>query len=640
MNILIYAITVPLVAALGCFVLRRIAPWIALLTSAVVLFLAVRIFLFGEIFVPLLSLRSYNFSAAFFLAAAFLTLLITLYSLKFMESKERLGEYYGYVLITLGAAAGVLFATDFLTMLLFWGMLGIPLYMLVGSGGDKAGRAAQKALMIVGGADALMIMGIGLVWALTRTLQIGRLPLPLAGPFTIIAFLTLLAGAFAKAGVMPLHSWVADSAEHAPAPVMALLPASLDKLLGIYLLARLCFDVFVVEPNSAASFCLLAAGSLTIMAAVLGALVQHDLKKLLAFHAVSQVGYMVVGIGTGIPLGVAGGLFHLFNNAIYKTCLFLCGGSVESKTGTTELSKLGGLAKAMPLTFAAFLIAAASISGVPPFNGFVSKWLIYQSLIELSKVNPYWIVWLAAAVLGSAFTLASFVKLAHAVFLGQGSEFTGKVKEVAWPMWLPQLILAALCIVFGLFAYQLPLRYLVAPAVGPIAIPGIWDPSLAAVLLLLGLALGLLIYLLGNMGGATAKPVFYGGEELPPQDIKVTGNDFYDTVKRFQPLAMIFAAGEKRYFDLYEMSAKLIFWLARPLLRLDLKQPLGIISWFRRDRAFSVHLVILLVAAELAAELLLFSLGVRELLTSLAALAAVAAAFYLAARLRRIYANE
>ena len=104
-------------------------------------------------------------------------------------------------------------------------------------------------------------------------------------------------------------------------------------------------------PNSAIAVLLLAVGSVTIIAAVLGALIQHDLKKLLSFHAVSQVGYMVLGIGTGLPLGVAGGLFHMFNHAIYKSCLFLCGGAVEQGAGTTDLEKLGGLARYMPLTF-------------------------------------------------------------------------------------------------------------------------------------------------------------------------------------------------------------------------------------------------------------------------------------------------
>ncbi|GAI75218.1 unnamed protein product, partial [marine sediment metagenome] len=162
-------------------------------------------------------------------------------------------------------------------------------------------------------------------------------------------------------------------------------------------------------------------GSFTIIAAVMMALVQHDLKKLLSYHAVSQVGYMVLGIGTGIPLAMAGGIFHMLNNAIYKTSLFLGAGSVEHRAKTTQLNKLGGLARVMPITFVTFFIAALSISGVPPFNGFFSKWMIYQGVAELGKLGGggnLWIVWLLAAMFGSALTLASFIKLIHAIFLG------------------------------------------------------------------------------------------------------------------------------------------------------------------------------------------------------------------------------
>ncbi len=142
---------------------------------------------------------------------------------------------------------------------------------------------------------------------------------------------------------------------------MAYLPASLDKLLGIYLLARISLHMFVL--NEPLKFLLLIIGAVTIILAVMMALVQHNLKKLLAFHAVSQVGYMVMGIGTGVPIGIIGGLFHMLNHAIYKCCLFLGAGAVEKRTGTTELEELGGLAKSLPVPFISMVIAAFAISG-------------------------------------------------------------------------------------------------------------------------------------------------------------------------------------------------------------------------------------------------------------------------------------
>ena len=167
----------------------------------------------------------------------------------------------------------------------------------------------------------------------------------------------------------------------------------------------------------------LSLGVLTIITAVTMALVQHNYKRLLGFHAVSQVGYMVVGFGLGSLTGIAAGLFHMINHAVYKGGLFLAAGSVEQQTGKEDIEDLGGLSRAMPLTFVTALIFALSISGIPPFNGFASKWMIYQGIIDFGHgtgiSNQLWMVWLGLAVLGSALTLASFIKFIGGIFLGR-----------------------------------------------------------------------------------------------------------------------------------------------------------------------------------------------------------------------------
>ena len=562
MNILVYIAIVPMVLALLCFAFSRAAAWIVLAVSAAVMLMAAQMFVAGGSTAAMLGLQPYQLNAGMFLAASLFTFLIVLYSLKFMEGKERLGEYYGYILITLGATGGALFAGDYLMLLVFWGILGATLYMLIGIGGPKAADAGKKAMIIVGGSDALMILGISIIWTMTNSLRIGMAPLALNGVLPLTAFFCLIAAAFAKAGAIPLHSWIPDSAEDAPVTVMALLPAALDKLLGIYLLVRICFNIFIIEPNSFASIFLLLVGSATILVGVMGALVQHNLKKLLSFHAVSQVGYMILGIGTGIPVAIAGGIFHMFNNTIYKLLLFLTSGAVEKQAGTTELSELGGLAKFMPLTFIAAAIAALSISGVPPFNGFVSKWMIYQGIVEMGKTTPYWVIWLLAAMFGSALTLASFIKVIHAVFLGQWSQQTAKTREVPFAMWLPMLILATLCVLFGLFAYSLPLAYLVLPSFKSITLTGVWDPGLATWLLLLGLLAGAIIYWLGNTKTVSPKPAYIGGEVLEEKLIKVSGIDFYNTIREWVPLGGIYCLAEKKSFDLYQIGKKTTMALA------------------------------------------------------------------------------
>jgi len=562
MNILVYIAIVPIALSLLCFAFARAAAWIALITAVVVMLLAAQLFLPGGSASLLFGLQAYQLNAGMFLAASLFTFLIVLYSLKSMEGKERLGEYYGYILITLAATGGALFAGDYLMLLVFWGILGAVLYMLIGIGGPKAADAGKKAMLIVGGSDALMILGISIIWTMTNSLKIGALAVPLHGVLPLTAFLCLIAAAFAKAGAIPLHSWIPESAKEAPVTVMALLPAALDKLLGIYLLVRICFSIFIIEPNSFASLFLLLVGSVTILVGVMGALVQHNLKKLLSFHAVSQVGYMVLGIGTGIPVAIAGGIFHMFNNAIYKSLLFLTSGAVEKQAGTSELSELGGLARFMPLTFTAAAIAALSISGVPPFNGFVSKWMIYQGIVEMGKTSPYWVIWLLAAMFGSALTLASFIKVIHAVFLGQWSQQTAKTREVPFAMWLPMLVLATLCVLFGVFAYSLPLAYLVMPAFRSVPLTGVWDPGLATWLLLLGLFAGLIIYWLGNTKALSSKPAYIGGELVEEKSIKVSGVDFYNTIREWGPLNAIYGAAEKKNFDLYEIGKKATMALA------------------------------------------------------------------------------
>jgi len=569
------------------------------------------------------------FSLGIFALASLITLLVVLYSVKYRAGKKHAFAYYFYTLLSLLCVGGALFAADYITLLLFWGMMGIPLYRLIGID-DTEGDAAQKSLLMVGGADVLMLLGVGIVTALTRSFQIGAVPLMLNHPYAIIAFLAFLAAAFAKAGVMPLHSWIPDSAKTAPATVMALLPASLDKLLGIYFLTRICFNIFMIVPNSPMSLLLLAIGSITIIAAVLGALVQHDLKKLLSFHAVSQVGYMVLGIGTGLPIGVAGGVFHMFNHAIYKSCLFLCGGSIEQKAGTTQLDKLGGLAKAMPLTFIAFLIAAFSISGVPPFNGFVSKWMVYQALLQFIKINPYWVLPLLAAMFGSAFTLASFIKLTHTVFLGQPSEGMEKVKEAPWQMWLPPLVLAGLCVIFGIFAFQVPLKYLVFPSISNYRLPGIWQPNLALGFLSVGLIFGLILYGLGHVRRITVRPPFFGGEKIDEEAIKVHGAAFYDAIRSWGMLGWISRAAERGWFDIYNWLRGISFLCSLILSWLEIV----LNAFYGLLRLNLTFLLLLIIALEVAVEIFLFKLGEREILTSLAGGAAVLTLWWLVAKLR------
>lgn len=580
MNILLYSILVPLIAGvIALFIpknLKRLTEVFSLLISGLTFVFTIMLFSgkpFSLVLAKILVFRLDNMSKFVALFIGLFGFLIVLYSMGYMKKKAALNQYYGYTLMTIGASIGAVLANDLILLLTFWGFLGLTLYLLINLGGPNASAASKKTFIIIGGSDALMLLGIAIVWKLSNTLMISDVSLHLNSGLTILAFICLACGAFAKAGAMPFHSWIPDCAEVAPTPVMAFLPASLDKLLGIYFLARISLDMFILRPNSGMSVMLLVIGAVTIIAAVMMALVQHDYKKLLSYHAVSQVGYMVLGIGTANPIGIAGGLFHMLNHAIYKCCLFLTGGAVETKTGTTNLEKLGGLAKAMPITYISCLIAALSISGVPPFNGFVSKWMIYQGVVELGKSGGrLWPIWLIAAIFGSALTLASFMKLIHTTFLGQKSKDISQkkdIKEVGFSMWLPMSSLAILCLVFGVFAYRIPLKNFIAPALSNkmIYYPGLWTPTVATALILVGIVVGLLIYFFSNIKSAREDEPFVGGTSVS-KDMRISGIEFYHTIKDIPIIGFLYKKSEKGLFDLYEQGKNAVFFFAGRLQRL------------------------------------------------------------------------
>ena len=560
-NFLAYTIGVPILVGMVCLFiadrLKVITRLLAFITTSAIFAASIRIFILKPLYWPPVPVPTFivdNLSALAGLGISFFALLVTLYSFGYTEKDN--GRYFGYILMTLGCSLGAVFANNLIILIVFWGFLAVLLYLLVAMRQTLAASAsAKKALIIIGGTDALMIFGVGLLWKMTGTFVMDGIHVSLNGALPYAAFLCILIASFTKAGVVPFHSWLPDVAENGPASVTAYLPASLDKLLGVYLLARISLSMFVM--NSVSNTILLAVGAITIVFAVAAALVQHDLKRLLGYHAVSQVGYMVLGIGTANPVGIAGGLFHMVNNALYKSCLFLGAGAVEKRTGTSDLSSLGGLSKYMPVTFISFLTASFAISGIPPLNGFFSKWMIYQGIIELANgKNPLWIIWLIAAMFGGALTIASFIKLLHAIFLGRASARCAGVKEVGISMALPMVTLAVICILFGVFAFSIPISLLISPVIGKsISYVGTWRPDIATVLIAAAMLLGVIVYLFVIPKKARVVSSFIGGEDVRQLD-RVTGTEFYNTIKEVKALKNLYLKEEAREFDIYDVSRR------------------------------------------------------------------------------------
>ncbi|MBC7350679.1 MAG: NADH-quinone oxidoreductase subunit L [Candidatus Aminicenantes bacterium] len=497
-------------------------------------------------------LRLYHFSAFILLALTGFLFLICLYSAVKMKNHPRVREYYGYVFLAAAFSNGAVLANNFVVLVFFWEALLITTYALVTLGlKPTSHRTAVKSLIIGGFCDFAMILGIGLLWASTGTLTMDKIQVEPHG-LTVAAFVLMMIGAIGKAGAMPFHTWIPDAALDAPVSFMAFMPASFEKLLGIYLLARITLDFFELKVGSGLSILLMIIGAATIVFAVFMALIQKDFKKLLSFHAVSQVGYMVLGVGTAIPIGIAGGIFHMINHAMYKCGLFLSSGSVEHRTGTTELKKLGGLAREMPWTALGFSVCALAISGVWPLNGFISKEMVFHGALETGYP-----IFAIAAWVGAIFTFASFLKAGHSVFFGPRTTELPKTRESEAPIVLPILILAALCITFGVYN-KLPLQNFIQPILQGHAGASehldftahaldLFNPIAGVSILCLIIALGIHFY--GWTRGG--KKAYLASE--PIHNLPV--------------LHKLYDLSEARFFDLYEQGVKFLQWLSRLLFR-------------------------------------------------------------------------
>jgi formate hydrogenlyase subunit 3/multisubunit Na+/H+ antiporter MnhD subunit len=576
-TILFYPIAIPIFIGLICLLTRQQARgWReALLVVTTIASLALSIFLFVQ---PDLSisirwlqltpglvigfdLHTSAFARFTLVVIASFSLLAGLYSLPFMRSHLRHREYYAYFLMALGVTSGAVLAGNLVLLLFFWELHGFLLFLMAGLNGDPALRASTRTLMIAGVGDLTLMLGIGLLWTQTGSLSINPGPTGGAGagslsalalapstPTLGAAFVLMAIGAFAKGGIMPLHTWIPAISTETPMTVMGYF-TSLDKMLGFYLLTVLSLQIFDV--SGWAGWFLMTIGAVTLLGGVLMAVIQKDFRRMLAFHSISQVGYMLVGIGTGSAIGIVGGLFHLLNMIIVKGSLYLCGGSVQYRTGKTKFDELGGLAKAMPWTFVSTLIASLAIAGVPPLNAFVSKWMVYQGIIE--RGGAAFPIFLLVAMFGSALTLASFMKLLYSIFWGDKPAELGEVKESPWTMAVPIFLLGLLAIGFGVF-YQWPVTALLTPILGAgaqVSVIGLWNSNLATLLLIASLLVGLVIYWAGRPRRSVEADVFLGGEALDPEIYRVPGTHFYGPVKNMDGLKQAYAMADHGSFDLY-----------------------------------------------------------------------------------------
>lgn len=394
-------------------------------------------------------LRLDGLSSLMLLAINTIGFCMALFSIQYMHMYTSVRRYFSLFLFLVTGVNGVALSGDLFNLYIFMEIAAIASYALVGFGCEHDELEASFKYLVLGSVGtAFIFLGIAILYSLTGTLNMSLLAPKISALHSshllIFALSLFICGFGLKAAFVPFHAWLPDAHPSAPAPVSAMLSGIVIKTLGIYVLARLLFNVFGITPELLTVLRWLGAFSMVV--GVLLAIGQWDMKRLFAYHSISQVGYMALGLGLGTPLGIIGGLFHLVNHSVFKSLLFLNAGAVEYSTGTRDLKKLGGLNKAMPVTGITSLIASMSISGIPPFNGFWSKLIIIVACIFSGH---YFLG--AIAVFVSLMTLSSFLKVQKYGFFEALKINISQIKKLPVFMGLSMILLAFLCIAMSLF---------------------------------------------------------------------------------------------------------------------------------------------------------------------------------------------
>ena len=372
-----------------------------------------------------------------------LWLAVSIYSISYI--KTDLVRYYSLLLIVLGAVQGTVLAKDLISFYVFLEIAAVATYFLIiHKRSVDVFQAGYKYIVMTLIGAFLILLSIILVYIDTGSYEMIRV----TKSGVPIAPVLFLLGCFVKAGVVPLHTWLPDAHPAAPSPVSAFLSGMMIKI-GAYGIIRFIFPLLNLDlPDSnfgeLLSALIMSIAIASMLIGVLLALAQTDVKRLLAYHSISQMGYILLGIGLGTELGLAGGLYHLMNHTVFKGLLFLCMGAVIYSTGTRKLDNLGGLWKKMPITTFTCIIAALAISGIPPFNGFASKTVLAEAVANYSFVLKF------VMMVTAALTFASFLKLIGYTFFGKPQKQLITVKEVPLPMLLPMIVLAILSVLLGI----------------------------------------------------------------------------------------------------------------------------------------------------------------------------------------------
>ncbi|MEB2267705.1 MULTISPECIES: Na+/H+ antiporter subunit A [Priestia] len=422
--------------------------------------------------------------------------LVILYSIYYLsKTKEALHSFYVYLLLFMGSMLGVVLSDNLMSLYSFWELTSLSSFLLIGYWykREKSQYGALKSMLITVFGGLSLLAGIVLLYVMTGTFSIreiiSNVDVVTSSHLFIPALVLILLGAFTKSAQFPFHIWLPDAME-APTPVSAYLHSATMVKAGIYLLARLS-PVFAISATW--FFAISIIGLITLFWGSFSAVKQQDLKGILAFSTISQLGMIMSLIGVGSAaihydflddniylVALTAAVFHLINHATFKGSLFMVVGIVDHETGTRDIRKLGGLMSVMPVTFTIAIIGGFSMAGLPPFNGFLSKEMFFTGMVNVTKMDMYsmqtWGILLPIiAWLGSIFTFIYSMILVFKTFTGkyQPEKLEKKPHEAPVGMLISPVILASLVVIFG-FAPNLLESTLIEPTMASIA------PSLLA----------------------------------------------------------------------------------------------------------------------------------------------------------------
>jgi len=377
-------------------------------------------------------------------------LLAAVYSIEYIEERKR--EFYPLLLAMVTGMVGVVFSGDLASFFVFWELMSLSAYVLVAFYYSRweAVEASFKYLIMSSAGTASIMLGFSLLYGITGTLNLQVLSQALSSgtlagnSWIYVAIALLIAGLGVNAAMVPFHSWLPDAHPAAPSPVSAMLSGVVIKT-GVYALFRFLTLLFPMKMYGWQLGLLLFA-LVTMTVGNLMAMMQEDIKRLLAFSSIAHIGYIVFGLSIGTVAGLAGGLLHILNHASMKALLFLSAGAFIHVVGTRKLSELSGIGRRMPVTGVAFAVGAFSLAGLPGLNSFVSEFQIIASAVDAGLVI-FAVVMILNVLLGAAY----YLRVIQIVFLRPLTSVSEKASEAPALMLAPLIVLAVLAVVIGVY---------------------------------------------------------------------------------------------------------------------------------------------------------------------------------------------